>query len=167
MTETLYEADFVTWTERQADELRRFGHDRSNHPLDWQNLAEEIEDLGRGVRSKVESLVDQIIGHLLKLACSQAEDPRAGWLAETDQFRVQLARLLRDNHSLRARLPEIVESEMATSFRLAERSFRHHSEADAMERLAAWRERGITADEVVTDGLYPERASLTMMRDRS
>ncbi|MFL5420976.1 MAG: DUF29 family protein, partial [Myxococcales bacterium] len=42
----LYEQDFLRWTEQQATALRRAGKD-SNLPLDWENLAEEIESLGK------------------------------------------------------------------------------------------------------------------------
>ena len=48
----LYDEDFVRWTEEQAAALRRAkslrpaGSRGSNLPLDWENLAEEIESLG-------------------------------------------------------------------------------------------------------------------------
>ena len=45
----LYDEDIVTWSEQQAELLRR----RSANALDWDHLAEEIEDVGRshiGVR---------------------------------------------------------------------------------------------------------------------
>ena len=41
----LYDQDFVLWTVQQAAALRRAK--TSNLPLDWENLAEEIESLGR------------------------------------------------------------------------------------------------------------------------
>ena len=34
-----YESDFVTWTERQAEALRRAAREGSNLPIDWDNLA--------------------------------------------------------------------------------------------------------------------------------
>jgi hypothetical protein len=37
----------VAWTERQSEELRRAAQERANAPLDWINLAEEIESLGK------------------------------------------------------------------------------------------------------------------------
>ena len=44
---TLYERDFVRWTESQAAELRRAAETGTNLPLDWLRLAEEVEILGR------------------------------------------------------------------------------------------------------------------------
>jgi hypothetical protein len=38
-----YEADFFAWTQEQAQLLR----DRDARGLDWENLAEEIDSMGR------------------------------------------------------------------------------------------------------------------------
>ena len=40
----LYDRDFFLWTQEQATALRAVKD--SNLPLDWDNLAEEIESLG-------------------------------------------------------------------------------------------------------------------------
>src|SRR5690349_8580779 len=79
-TDTLYEEDFVLWTERQAEALRRAARAGSNLPLDWENLAEEIESVGKRDRREVESYVRNILAHILTLACSPAIGPRAGWI---------------------------------------------------------------------------------------
>jgi hypothetical protein len=42
----LYEEDFVRWTEQQAAALRAAARAGTNLPLDWENLAEEIDSLG-------------------------------------------------------------------------------------------------------------------------
>jgi hypothetical protein len=39
---TLYDADILPWSEQQAELLRQ----RSANALDWDNLAEEIKDVG-------------------------------------------------------------------------------------------------------------------------
>ena len=39
----LYETDFIEWTRQQAQAL----HDHNIKALDWDNLKEEIEDLGK------------------------------------------------------------------------------------------------------------------------
>ena len=55
----LYEDDVVLWSERQAELLRRraAGELINDAELDWPNIAEEIEDVGksavRGVRSHI------------------------------------------------------------------------------------------------------------------
>ena len=41
----LYEEDFVEWAEQQSRALRDAAELSTNLPLDWENLAEEIEGL--------------------------------------------------------------------------------------------------------------------------
>lgn len=76
----LYEEDFVRWTEQQSTALREAAGVGTNLPLDWENLAEEIESLGRSQRHEVRSRIAVIIEHLLKLEHSHAIDPRRGWI---------------------------------------------------------------------------------------
>jgi hypothetical protein len=62
---SLYDEDFVRWTEEQAAALRQAKG--SNLPLDWENLPEEIESLGRSDRRELRSQITRILRHLLKL----------------------------------------------------------------------------------------------------
>jgi len=75
----LYETDFIGWTEQQARVLREAAASRSNLALDWENLIEEVEDLGRSYYLGVASRIARIIEHLLKLEFSPATAPRLGW----------------------------------------------------------------------------------------
>ncbi len=101
----LYEEDFPLWAERQASLLRarRFGE------LDLDNLIEEVEDLSRRERDAVESLVETLLEHFLKLAFSPAQRPRPGWLVTVDKQRAKLARKLTTTlrHHLEAELPAL------------------------------------------------------------
>lgn len=47
----LYDSDTYTWALRQADALRR----RAAGEIDWENVAEEIEDLARSDRRALRS----------------------------------------------------------------------------------------------------------------
>jgi len=60
---TLYDADFFAWTKRQAKALRAAARSGTNQPLDWENLAEEIEGLGASERSALGSHIMRIIQH--------------------------------------------------------------------------------------------------------
>ena len=51
----------------------------SSTTLDWENLAEEIEDLEKSVRRELQSQIRRVVRHLLKLEHSPAKDPRRGW----------------------------------------------------------------------------------------
>lgn len=164
-TDTLYDQDFVTWTERQAKALRDAARQGSNLPLDWDNLAEEIEDLGNEVRNKIGSLTRQIQIHLLKIACSAADEPRRHWIDEVDEFRNQLSDQLKTNHALRARFADIAHEEFTRSVKQVDRGFRRHGEPGAaLDQLLAWKRRGITAAEVLEDGLYPEPGTLAFTK---
>ena len=54
---TLYEEDTVAWSEQQAAALRAAARGGSNQPLDWENLAEEIESLGKSLRLGLRSQI--------------------------------------------------------------------------------------------------------------
>ena len=103
MTTTLYETDFYAWTQRQAALLRAEEFEQ----IDWNNLIEEIESLGRSEKHEIASRLIVIIMHLLKLQQQPARRTRS-WNVTISTQRVDLERLLADNPSLRARLPESV-----------------------------------------------------------
>ena len=73
----LYDEDFYAWTQQQAEALRT--HFQGDNRLDVEHLAEEVEDLGKSQLQAVESYVQQIIAHLLKLDYSGFELPRRHW----------------------------------------------------------------------------------------
>ncbi|GAA4255880.1 DUF29 domain-containing protein [Azospirillum formosense] len=83
----LYDSDFLAWTQDQAGRLRRLAAERSNVDLDLEHLAEEIEDMGNDTLDKIEGLVVQIIGHLLKLEHCPDLDPRRHWRSEVTAWR--------------------------------------------------------------------------------
>ena len=76
----LYDQDFVAWSKQQAEALRTAARSGSNQSLDWENLAEEIEDLGKSARRELHSQIRRIVGHLLKLRALAGEGtaPRLG-----------------------------------------------------------------------------------------
>ena len=66
----MYDDDILEWSEQQASALRdlqRRRQDLSNE-LDWEHIAEEIEDVGRSELASVQSWVRQILLHLVKAA---------------------------------------------------------------------------------------------------
>jgi hypothetical protein len=101
----LYNDDFPLWAERQAALLRARRFDE----LDLENLIEEVEDLSRRERDTVESFVETILEHLLKLELSNAGRPRRGWLVTLDKQRAKLSRKLTTTlrQHLEAELPAL------------------------------------------------------------
>lgn len=147
-TDTLYDRDFALWAEQQGEELRRAAREGSNLPLDWDNLAEEIESLGRSERREVRSLVGQIIAHLVKLAYSPALDPRRRWMSELSLFRRQLELCLEDSPSLRKDLPELVQAETPRALAEAIDQLEIFGESEAAKQ-AQRQEHVFTTEEVL------------------
>jgi hypothetical protein len=150
----LYEEDFVRWTEQQSRALREAGRSATNLPLDWENLAEEVESLGRSQRHELRSRIAVILEHLLKLKRSPAADPRSGWMDTIDRERDDIELLLRDSPSLRGEVARMIAEEGPRAVRRATRSLlRHGEEASA----GATRLIGVdlTEDQVLGDW-FPE-----------
>ena len=86
----LYETDFVEWTIKQAQAL----NDHNIKALDWDNLKEEIEDLGKEQINAVHSFLKQIIIHKLKLDYTNEILSRGHWIDEIDDFQDEIERRL-------------------------------------------------------------------------
>jgi hypothetical protein len=108
---TLYDEDFFAWSQEQAEALRSSARCGSNHLLDWENLAEEIESLGRSERRELRSRISTIIEHLVKLGHSPASDPRNDWQDTIRRERVEIERLLEDSPSLARQVSNLIEKE--------------------------------------------------------
>jgi hypothetical protein len=115
----LYEEDTVAWSKNQAAALRAAAQGGSNRELDWENLAEEIEDLGKSQRLALRSRISTIIEHLVKLAHSPASDPRNGWQQTIRRERAEVERLLEDSPSLSREVSDLVKKEMKRSVDVA------------------------------------------------
>ncbi|OQW57498.1 MAG: hypothetical protein A4S17_04625 [Proteobacteria bacterium HN_bin10] len=98
----LYERDTYTWAMQQADALRR----RSANEIDWDNVAEEIESVGRGQTNELYSRYVILLTHLLKWVF-QPERRSRSWEASIRIQRVDLARLIEANPGLQPKRDEI------------------------------------------------------------
>ena len=149
----LYDRDFVLWTEEQAALLRNAKG--SNLPLDWDNLAEEIESLGRSQRTELKSQIRRILRHLFKLVASPAAEPRGGWHATIRDARVEIEDVLEDSPSLRHEIADIVAKQARSAAKLAAADLERHGER-ADKPWAILERGGFTAEEVLGDW-FPER----------
>jgi hypothetical protein len=113
----LYDTDFVTWTRRQSDLLRRraSGELVNEADMDWPNVAEEIEALGKNEERELASKLGTIIEHLWKLEASPAVDPRAGWRATIRRERTAIHRLLKGAPSLRLTVAGVMAEELSAT----------------------------------------------------
>jgi hypothetical protein len=124
----LYEEDFVRWTEVQSSALRDAARVGTNLPLDWENLAEEIESLGRSQRHELRSRMAVIIEHLLKLTHSPATDPRRVWTETITRERSEIELLLNDSPSLRGDIARMIAESCPRVAHLTTRVLRLHGE---------------------------------------
>lgn len=104
MNSTLHEHDFYAWTQEQAHLLKT----GQLHQLDWQNIAEEIEDMGRSEKRQLESRLEILITHLLKWQFQPNLRSRS-WQLTLKEQRLRLEKLLQKNPSLQPDLTEVIE----------------------------------------------------------
>ena len=148
----LYDRDFFLWTQEQAAALRAVRN--SNLPLDWDNLAEEIESLGKSDRRQLRSQIRRILRHLLKLEASPASEPRAGWRTTVLDARAEIEALLEDSPSLRREIEGMIAEEVNAAAKFAAADLQQHGEP--AEAVGARLEKGgFTAEQVVGDW-FPE-----------
>ena len=106
----LYTTDFYAWTRHQAALLR----DGKARDLDWEHLAEEMDDLGDSKLQALESHLRVLLAHLLKLTYAGPHDvERAGrgWRLTCTAQRLDIATVLRRSRTLRHELaPALAES---------------------------------------------------------
>ena len=116
----LYREDPWTWTQEQADALRR----RDIGTIDWENVIEEIETLGRSEERAWVSHCTNTIAHLLKIEYLRSAENLNHWRREIRAFRKGMFRALEENPGMKGRLA-----------RLLARAWRY-GRADAVEAIA-------------------------------
>ena len=107
---SLYERDFHAWALDQAAKLRA----RAHGGIDWENVAEEIESLGRSDKREIRSRLGRLMLHLLKWEF-QPERRKAGWRSTIREQRQRIRDLIEESPSLR----EYPQSEAAREYALA------------------------------------------------
>ncbi|MFN3546027.1 MAG: DUF29 domain-containing protein [Mesorhizobium sp.] len=91
-----YDEDFALWSAEQAALLRAGRLDG----LDRENLAEEIESLGRSDRREIENRLQVLLAHLLKWR-HQPNGQSGSWRATIRDQRVRIAKVIKESPSLR------------------------------------------------------------------
>ena len=99
-----YESDFYSWSLDQARLLRegQWGQ------LDRENIAEEIESLGREQFNKLESAFRVLLMHILNWD-HQAKRRSRSWVISIKDQRLAINHILADNPGLQPRIPEALE----------------------------------------------------------
>ncbi|HAC65894.1 MAG TPA: DUF29 domain-containing protein [Cyanothece sp. UBA12306] len=98
-----YETDYYQWTIEQVQALR----ERKLDNLDWENLIEEIESLGRSDYNAVSSLLMRQIEHRLKIDYTPLEEYYKKWKIEIQAFKIGIKRKI--SPSMKPKLQQDLE----------------------------------------------------------
>jgi hypothetical protein len=111
-----YDDDFYSWTIEQAHLLRA----GQAAELDWSNIAEEIESMGRSERNQLTNRLAVLLAHLLKW---QFQPGLRGniWRLTIREQRRRAARVLAQNPGLRGVLDAIITDAYGDAVMIAER----------------------------------------------
>ena len=94
----LYDRDFNLWIEKTKEAIQN----RDFENMDWDNLLDEIDDMGKSEKRSLDSYMQRLIEHILKLKYwnSEVERCRKGWQQEVVNFRNRIKRIIKKNPSL-------------------------------------------------------------------
>lgn len=100
----LYETDYHLWVLETVKQLQNGDFEA----IDWENLIDEVSDLSRREKRRLESLLTRLFEHLLKLKYWDAEREwnQNHWKREIRNFRKQIKKELKASPSLKNYLSE-------------------------------------------------------------
>lgn len=116
---TTYDHDFYAWTQEQARLLEA----RQFDALDIPHLVAEMTSLGKSEQREVYHRLRTLVEPLLKLALAAQHTPQSlqraarGWRTTVKTQRLEVAKVLRANPSLRPAVP----AELADAYAVARR----------------------------------------------
>jgi hypothetical protein len=133
-----YEGDIFARSERQAVLLRWLaaGERLDDGDLDWPNIAEEIESVGRRERAALASHIANAIEHLIKLQASPAIEPRGVSQETIIRARAEIEPLLEDSPSMRPAVGATIARELPRARRLAGVALRLNGEPPRFDLAA-------------------------------
>lgn len=112
---SLYDEDFLDWTVKTAELIKN----RQFDAVDWDNVVEEIEALGRNDRDKLISSLKVLFTHLLKWAY-QPDKRTTSWENTIFRERTNITDYLEDTPSLSQFLvPEWIEKAYSRGLKIA------------------------------------------------
>jgi Domain of unknown function DUF29 len=143
MSTDLYETDIALWSDRQAEALRR----RAFNEIDWINVAEEIADVGKRDRDRINGALRTALVHLLEWQF-QPEARSNAWRAAVVKARERITKLIEDSPSLQAYLAEQLTRAFAAARRIAEAE----TELVGLPEACPW-----TVEQVLDHAFWPRR----------
>lgn len=111
---SLYETDYLAWIESTAQQLER----QDLASVDWENLIEELKDMGRSERRSIESNLVVVLSHLLKWQHQPALHS-GSWRGSITEHRRRIRKALSESPSLSPYLKAILTECYADAVRIA------------------------------------------------
>jgi hypothetical protein len=100
-----YDNDFYGWILSQANLLKHEEYKK----VDWHNVIEEIEALGRSEKRTLKSYLRVLLMHMLKWEY-QPEKRTTSWSISIKNSRDDAKETLQENPSLKSKVDELLES---------------------------------------------------------
>jgi hypothetical protein len=144
MSNSLYERDFYAWANEQAALLRAGKLDSA----DIENIAEEIESMGRSEKRELVNRLAVLLRHLLKWRYQPSLRGNSWRLTVTEQ-RYRLRRHMNDNPSLKSQLDEA----MLDAYSLAKLSAERET---GLTRSTFPQDCPFTFDQAMTEDFLPD-----------
>jgi Domain of unknown function DUF29 len=148
----LHETDFYSWTDEMARSLRR----RHAANVDWEGIAEELEDLGRSEEGALKSHLQVLLAHLLKWAY-QASHRGKSWKRTIGNSRDEVQEILDANPGLRRKIDLL----FAKAYRNARRDAAAETtlDEDAFPTISPW-----DFAQATTDDFWPEKNQASQLK---
>jgi len=121
---SLHDRDVMVWSQQQAAVIRSGCWES----LDIEHLLEELEHMGNSEKQALQSLLRNIVSHLLKCQFSSAEYPRPGWVEEISEFRAQAETKIQDIPSLQYYADDLFLKAWPQARKIVEKSFKIYGE---------------------------------------
>lgn len=97
------QTDYALWLNNTVNLLKQKNYDS----VDWENVIEEIEQLGRSQRRELRNRLTTLLEHCLKLYYSNYHLDYRGWSETIQRSQRELKELLEDSPSLKQYWKEI------------------------------------------------------------
>jgi len=143
---SLYEKDFYGWTQEQT----KFIRSGEFSLLDYENILEEIEAMGRAERRSLRSRLSVLLMHLLKWQYQPALR-RKSWKATISHQRTAINSLLEDSPGLKNTLHDRIASAWKDALKDVEAETELHR--DTFPCTCPW-----TFDTFMDENFWPEPA---------
>src|SRR6266851_7946350 len=123
-----YENDYYGWIQHNVRAIREGRLDE----VDWANVAEELEDMGKSEKRALRSQMARLMAHLLKWSYQPERRQMSdhSWRATIEHARESVSELLGESPSLKPQLPQLLPqayrdavAEVVTQTNLPKRTF--------------------------------------------